>query len=324
METIYLYQPIYSGSAEDFGRELSAAKGDINVRINCPGGSVYDAVSMIALYRDSPNKKYIKVDGMAKSGAAFLCAATPADQVECLDVSEFMFHRAAYPSWIESDANYFTDAMKQSLAVTNSNLRSLMECKCSSQQFEAVTGTSYDTMFSLDSRVDVNLTAQQMKQLGLVGKVTKLTQSIQREIIALSAQCGIAAFSDKVTKINFKMNVQEIREQHPEAYQAIIALGKKAESERVNAIMGWNNVDATKVAEMIASGEEITPKAIQEFSTNAANKAALAAVAASAAPAVTTGTVTPQVDAKYQAEITALKEVGMTDKQIERIISSKN
>lgn len=266
---ILFYTSINSYSVADFIGQLEANKGnDICARIYCPGGDVYATYGMIAKWNEHPvSKKRMKVDGRADSSAAFMLCSS--DDNECLSISKFTFHRAAYPSWIENDKARFTDGLKASLNETNLDLRALIERVCTAEKWLEVTGVSLDDMFSLDSRIDVEISAKQAKELGFVQKIIPLTQAKQKEINAICGTVGIAAIYTEAeikattttsTENKKSMKAGEIKAAHPEAYAEILAEGATQERERVEAYMEWVDVDAKAVAEGIASGKMPTAK----------------------------------------------------------------
>jgi ATP-dependent protease ClpP protease subunit len=128
MKEIVLYTSINNYSAEDYITRLEAFKNnDISVRMNCPGGDVYAAYGMIAKFSEHKKGKEIKVDGYAASCGFFMCCA--ADNVECLDVSEFIAHRAALPAYVENNKDAFTPELKAHVNMINSQLRAIVEAR---------------------------------------------------------------------------------------------------------------------------------------------------------------------------------------------------
>lgn len=250
---------------------MEQSKGsEIKVRMNCPGGEVYSCYGMIAKFAEHKNGKTVQVDGMAKSGGFFFCCY--ADNVECLDVSAFMVHRAAFPAWVESDANIFTDDVKKQLSGVNASLRAGLESKVSAEKFKTVTGVSLDDMFSLENRIDVNITAQQAKEMGIVNKIMPLTKEKENDIKSLAATYGIAAFSTETEitiKQNKKMTSAEFKLANPEAAAELIKEGAKAESIRVKTILAWHTVDPITTMKMVKEGTEMTADVAAEFQVKA-------------------------------------------------------
>jgi ATP-dependent Clp protease protease subunit len=103
--TVYVYDVIdsYLGiSAADFVKELAALSAPtIHLRINSPGGDVFDARAMATAVRGHPSKIIAHVDGMALSAATTLAIA--AAETEMAEGSFFMIHNAW--SWGVGNAN---------------------------------------------------------------------------------------------------------------------------------------------------------------------------------------------------------------------------
>jgi ATP-dependent protease ClpP protease subunit len=79
-------------SAEAFQRELRAMSGDVELRINSPGGDVFAARAMAQAIREHPGKVTAYVDGVAASAASLL-AVTAAETVMAPG-SMMMIHEA--------------------------------------------------------------------------------------------------------------------------------------------------------------------------------------------------------------------------------------
>jgi len=134
--TLLVYGSIWEYSASDFVEGVSKLneKDELMVRLNSNGGSPEYAWSMISALQDFKGKKELKVEGKAYSMGAFFPLYF--DNVEALDITEFMFHRAAYPSFIENDPERFTAEMKGNLDRVNQNLRKALENKIDVTAFE--------------------------------------------------------------------------------------------------------------------------------------------------------------------------------------------
>lgn len=305
---ILLYTGIYSYSAANFIRELEDNKGeDICVRGNCGGGSMFDTYGMIAKFKEHPKAKSIKVDGIAASAFAYMILETPASNVECLDVSTFLYHRAAMGYSVEDEAA-MGDAEKNILAGINKSIRAAMENRADNSRFHAITGKSYDELFSMDSRIDVILNAEQAKALGFVGKVNTLTDTAREEILALSTQFNVQAFATNIQAVvtpakKEKMTAAEFKAAHPEAYATILAEGVKAEQTRVKVWAAWSGVDPKASMEGIKGGAEMTPDVVAEFQVKAASAANILGATAEGAPAIVTpAKVEPTTDEKKEIE----------------------
>lgn len=315
---ILLYDYVYSYSTADVISKMDEYKDDdIVLRVNSKGGEVYAAYGIMAKFLEHQNSKIIRVDGIAASMGAFLCCA--ADSVECLDVSTFLFHRASMGSWFENQPELFTAELRQQLTSMNAQLRALMEGRFTAEKWEKVTKTTLDDLFSLESRIDVTLTAKQAKALGLVSKINPITPEKKAEIESLVM--GFAAMTipevpkaeiptPKITvqKQNIKMNIQQLKADHPEVYEAVYNLGVTAEKDRVEAYLEFADVDPVAVKAGIAEGKQITAKEMAAFSRKAIAQATLNTMEAENPAEIKTaevpadGKTTPVAEAKAMAD----------------------
>lgn len=283
VKEILLYDSIFSYTSQVFVTALEEAKDqEISVRVNCDGGEPECGWGMIAKFSEHVGKKKVKVDGKAYSMAAFfLCYA---DDAECLDVTEFLIHRAAYSPWFEKDPNYFTDSLRANLERINKSLRAAFEAKVDVAKFEALKGVKVKDVFSMDSRIDVFLSAAEAKKIGLVSKVTKITPEKRAEIDSY-AQKIAARYTVKTVQADNEdteiekensnqnpttMTLEEIKDKHPGLYAQILAIGVKdgaaAEKERIEALLVYNEIAPKEVAAAIESGAKVTGKMMAEMS----------------------------------------------------------
>lgn len=97
--TIYLYDAItpagWGGvSAPDVVAALDKAKGaqTLNVRINSPGGVIYEAKAIYTALRAFPGKKTVHIDGLAASAASFIAMA--GDRIVTAPEATWFIHNA--------------------------------------------------------------------------------------------------------------------------------------------------------------------------------------------------------------------------------------
>ena len=94
--TVYLYDMIdsfFGVSAKTFVRDLNAIKAPvIHLRINSPGGDVFDGRAIATAVAQHPSKVIAHIDGLAASAASYV--ATAADEVEMAPGSFLMIHKA--------------------------------------------------------------------------------------------------------------------------------------------------------------------------------------------------------------------------------------
>lgn len=312
---VLLYGEMYSYTAREFIRAVEDAKGtDMTVRVNSMGGDVDYGYGMIAKFKEFEGRKVVKVDGSAASMAAFFTLY--ADDVEALDVSTFTFHRAAYPEWIERDAQMMSGYREQVLDKANADLRAALESKVDAAEWERVTGVSIDAMFSRDSRIDVLLTAKQAKQLGIVSKINALTPQRSAEIEARLLALGetvtglrLAAKTEPKEKPNSNkkaMTIETLKAEHPEVYAAAVQAGVTQERDRVGAWAVFADVDVKAVTDGIKSGAAITATAMAEFSRKAGAAAQIAALE-DGSPKPTATAEPPVADPNANPELAALE-----------------
>jgi len=284
---VLVYGSIYDFTAEAFVRSFSEIEGnELTCRINTNGGGVEAAWSMIGKWKEFEGQKTVKVDGKAYSMGFYFCCY--ADNVQCLDVSQFMVHRASYGEWYEN-STYFTESDKTSLSNMNKQLRAAFEAKVDVQKFENLksvkdAGITVEKLFSMDGQVDVFLTAKEAKSIGLVDKIIKITPEKAGLINASIAKLAVAQggkldnlfvtvpiaenlVNTGTENVNFKtMNRGELQAKHPELYAEIMGLGVAQERDRVGAWTAFIDVDAKAVKDGIAGGESLTQTAMAEFS----------------------------------------------------------
>lgn len=94
--TVYLYDvidPYWGISAADFAREMSGITAPvINLRINSPGGDVFDGRAIATAIAQHPSKVVAHIDGLAASAASYVAIA--ADEVRIADGAMVMVHNA--------------------------------------------------------------------------------------------------------------------------------------------------------------------------------------------------------------------------------------
>lgn len=94
--TIYVYDVIdgfWGVSAADFARELAAVTTPkVVLRVNSPGGDVFEARAMMTAIAEHPATFTAKIDGLAASAATALTLAC--DSVEIAEGGFYMIHQA--------------------------------------------------------------------------------------------------------------------------------------------------------------------------------------------------------------------------------------
>jgi ATP-dependent protease ClpP protease subunit len=255
-QEICLYGDIYDWSATDTIQKISAADSSeaLDLRINSNGGSVFSAYGIAAKIKEHGNVN-MKVDGIAASSAAYLCLF--GKSVECLDVSNFMFHRA------DMDGKPSKEDQAQ-IDKINGELRAKLEAKIKPEDFKKETGVSIEDIFEHEDRVEAWLNAQQALKIGLVDKMIKLSpeqaKAYHKGMTALALSLTAAKKTNKEKQTT--MTLAEIKAQHPSVYNEIIALGHAAgvetERDRAGSYLAFIDVDPKAVVKGIKSDKPIT------------------------------------------------------------------
>lgn len=290
---ILLYGRINEDSASNFITQLSENEDtEIIVRVNSEGGSPECGFGMVAKLSEQSGLKKTKVDGKAYSmGLYLLCYS---ENNEALDVSEFLLHRAAYPSYIEENPDYFDDSMKANLSRINKSLRSAFEAKVDVAVFEKITGYTLDQVFAMGTRLDVSFNAKDAKKMGLINKINIITPSKKAEIQSLleASYTGVFPTAKKeeiiITPKNNKMTKEEFKAANPADYAAIVAEGVTSEIDRVGSWLTFVDVDAAAVSKGIKDGGVLSATAMAELSRKSFSIDALKTVEKEAAPVVLT------------------------------------
>jgi len=94
--TIYLYDAIggwFGIDVEDLVRQIADIKAEvIHLRVNSPGGDVFDARALQTVIMQHPAKVIAHIDGLAASSASFVVIG--ADEIEMAEGAFFMIHKA--------------------------------------------------------------------------------------------------------------------------------------------------------------------------------------------------------------------------------------
>lgn len=289
---LLLYSGIYNFVAENLIRAMEEFSAqDITMRINSGGGDLQASWGIAAKMKEHGNVK-VKVDGIAMSAAFNLCLY--AKDVECLDISNFMAHRAAYSYGGDSPEE------KAFLAKVNSDLRKQMEKRIDSEKLKEMKGVTIADLFEKEERITLFFTASEAKKLGIVSKINKLTPE---EVEAFNETFLRIAAEHNPTQQSKTMTLAELKQNHPTVYAEIFNLGKQdgitegtaKENDRCKAAMVFAHLDPKGVKEIIDSGKPMTQTQLAEFTLKAMSPENLAKIKADSAKTVQTE---PVVDGK--------------------------
>lgn len=169
--TLYLYDAIVSSKeeaeifggidAETFVSVLRTMKGDISLRINCPGGDVFAARAMGQAMRDHAGTVTAHVDGYAASAASFLTSV--ADKTVVAPGAMLMIHKAWTMGCGNADDLVATAALLEKIDGT------IAETYAASAEKRGKTGTSDEFMALMAA--ETWLTGAEAIELGLADEV---------------------------------------------------------------------------------------------------------------------------------------------------------
>jgi len=320
-KSILIYGQFGQGLATEFINSIDELLeenpgAEIEVPINSNGGEVDYGWGMIHKFQQFPNKKSIINHGKAFSMALYFNCYT--DDTSCLDVTEFLLHRAAYSEWVENDPELFNEDRRKSLTQMNNKLRAAFEAKVDVEKFLALKvmkdkNYTLDDIYSLDNRIDIRFTAKEAKAIGLVKSIVTITPKIQSQIEAnfkVAAQYNEFSKSDNQNKnkplIKNKMTKAELKAAHPELYAEIfnegVTAGVTTEKDRVEAIMEFAEVDPELVKTVIASGKDLTKAQTNNLLLKAVKGSKVDDIAADGKNAIVTGAVKTPEQLKAEEE----------------------
>lgn len=308
VKQILLYGRIDSWEAKEFSAAIKEieTEDEVLLRINTQGGSPEYGWGIISMFKDLKNVKSVKVDGQAHSMGAFILCYV--NESEALDVSRFLIHRAAYPAYFES-SEMFTEDIKQDLIEVNKSLESAFRAKVDVAMFEDLKGVKVKDLFSMDSRIDVVLSAKEAKKIGLISKIVPLTAaaSAEIEIFAKAASSDGGIFIPKVAeekpiitnKNSNKMTAAEFKAANPEAYASIQNEAILSERDRVGSLMAFHDVDPETINKAIKEGSMLTGTMSAELTRKMIAKGAVKSI--EDASAVNLDTVDKGTDSAKEA-----------------------
>lgn len=170
----------YGISAEQFARDLKTIDNDaITVRINSPGGAVFDGIAILNALRDHPAKVTVVVDSLAASIASVIAMA--GDEIVMNRNSQMMVHNA----WAVcvGDARDMEKSAAR-LAQHNSNIAQIYA--------ERAGGTVEDWLAVMAE--ETWLLADEAVAAGLADRVVELPEPDSKSAAARASVFDLSAF----------------------------------------------------------------------------------------------------------------------------------
>lgn len=249
---VYLYSEIgaWGITAIDFIKDFTAAVGDspsVDVRINSPGGDLFDAIAMHSFLQAAPQKVNVHIDGYAASAASVVALA--GDTVNMPSNAYIMIHLPATATYGTADDHRASAGVLDQLRDTLVNIYA---------EKTGLTGEEIVNMLTAETW----LNAERAFELKFATNITKP--------VKVAALAGMVNFKS-APQINVKedvMNEAEIRANIAAEFKArtdeIVALCKLAGKPAAAADYLASDKTAAEVrAELLAaapvSAEIINP-----------------------------------------------------------------
>lgn len=154
MNEIYLYGEIgWESRAKDIVEQLKELEGDITLRVNSPGGDVYDGLAIMNVLRGHAGTVTAVIEGYAASAASFIVAGG-ADRVVARPNAEIMIHDAW--TWPDGNADQLRKAADD-LDRLSDNIASIYAEKAGGDAAEFRALMKQETWFSAEEAHNVGL-----------------------------------------------------------------------------------------------------------------------------------------------------------------------
>lgn len=290
--------------------DLKALGGGIkklHIRLNSPGGSVYAGIAIRAILKNHSAKKILHIEGLAASIATVIM--TGADEIIAEQGSMVMIHKSKVGA-LFSNADELR-ARAEQLDKIDGTMAAFYAEK---------TGKSEDEILALLAQGDVWFTDREALEFGLIDKINgesgKIAAFMKNDAVAVinNVEMDFSRFANApvlpVAQVTEEpeeepetpkepeqpeqtndegekeiMNIEQLKEQHPDLYAQVVALGADKERNRVVAL--------NKIGADFPGAESIIAKAIEK---NEGESWAYKEIAMMQRAAVTTASATIQED----------------------------
>lgn len=152
--TLYDEIGIYGTRASEFAERLKeAGDGDITLRVNSPGGDVYEGLAIMNQLRNHPGRVTAYVEGLAASAASFIVVGG-SDELIMNRNSELMIHDAM--SMVSGNAEEITTALA-GLERASENIASIYAEKAGGDSEPWREAMRAETWFTAEEAVEAGL-----------------------------------------------------------------------------------------------------------------------------------------------------------------------
>jgi len=256
--TFYIYDEIsYWGiSADQFVKDLNASKAStVHIRINSPGGSVFDGTAIYNAIKQHKATTITHVDGLAASISSIIALA--GDEVRMADNTFLMIHNPW--SIVIGDAQAMREEADLLEKVSNTTIAAVYMAKSGKEKEEILQKMSDETWF----------TAQEAKEYGLVDVIDEVPDEAKDVKNILFDLEIFANVPDALKKLqNTTPSPREIEKALRDVgcsnsmAKAIIANGLKhredGEPEQINKKEAFQTKD--RVTQLLIRAERVSPE----------------------------------------------------------------
>ncbi len=322
---VYLYERLNSYSAKEIVSQLNEfGEEPFTLRMDCPGGNVSSGWAILSKISEMTQEKTLIIDGEAMSMGAYMTLFF--EKVVANDTSEFMFHKAAYPSYHDPSAEE-----EEALKKINDIFKKKMEAT-------SVPKDVIAKIFTSDVRHDIHISAADAKKYGIVTELRNLdvAEKTRMKAVAFADTCsrrGIsldkvktaevtANINNKNNNLNSKdiMDLNKLRVEHPSVYAEAVAAGADQEKKRANSFLAHVKVAKDSCAERsikaIKDGE-IYIDAMAEITVLAISEIQKVAMTSENIEDLGLGNATPGADRAEAVATTPEAKLALANKKIE-------
>lgn len=229
----------YQNSATEFKRQvdelLKQGIKNVNLYINSPGGSVFEANEIVNEIKKFTGK--IKGYGGALVASAGTYIALNCDDFEMSNNGQYMYHKPL--TYTQGNEDKISSELKLLQNLTN-QYRTAYATK---------TGMSEDEIESRWSKGDVWLSAKEALEQGFISSVSNDKQAITESDVAMITACGAPVIPERTESKNQDNNMT--REQIIAAFK----LPADATDEQIQTTIAKSQEDAAKYQANKASAE---------------------------------------------------------------------
>lgn len=154
-------------TAENFTKELNNIPKTVNlieVRINSPGGSVFEGYTIYNRLKQHKAEVHVYVDGMAASIASIIALA--GDKVHMSEVAQMMIHKPSVMAW--GNSKDFEDMIERLDTIENQLIKI----------YHNKTGLDYTELQNMLAK-ETWFTSEQALDFGFADEVVGLNESLQ-------------------------------------------------------------------------------------------------------------------------------------------------